>query len=76
VIVVAVGGLHAVAAVLTAAKALALHETGNAVASMAMTLGTKSCDDAGTAVGAAALGMNGLDLPGKPLIFPGAGPGR
>ena len=61
-VVVAVGGLDAVAALLAATEAPALHETGDAIAAMSTSSGTEFVGDPGRAVGLAARGMNDRDL--------------
>ena len=75
VVVVAVGGLDAVAALLASADAPALHETGNTVASMSTSTGTEFVGDPGRAVGLAAFGMDDGDLLNQCLILSGAEPG-
>jgi hypothetical protein len=72
---VAVGCLDAVAAFLAAAQALFLHESGDAVASMATSSFAQLPLDAGSAIGLAAARVNPVDLPGQGLIFQRAGTG-
>jgi hypothetical protein len=74
-IVVAVGGLDAIAAFLTATEALFRHEPGDAVASMIASFFAQLPLDARSAIGLAAAGMNLVDLLGQGLIFQGAGTG-
>ena len=59
---VAVGGLDAVTALLSAAKVLFPHEAGDAIASVALSLFAQRGGDARTAVGFPALMMNLGDL--------------
>ena len=74
VIVVAVGGLDPVAALLASTDALALHETGNSVASMSKPKVTEFVDDSGRTVGLAAFGVDGRDLLNQCLILQRTGP--
>jgi len=62
---VAVGGLDAVAALLTSAQALLRHEPGHAITAVALSLLAQFHDNARAAVGLAALLMNSLNVPGQ-----------
>ena len=71
-VVVAVGGAAAVAALLAAARALVPHQAGNAVATMPTAPGAERRHDARTAVGLATLLVKGRHLRGPRRIFPRA----
>lgn len=72
VIVVAVGGLDAVAALLAAAQTRRAHEPGDAIAAMVAALLAEHLLDARTAIGLPAFGKHGGDLPGERLVRQGA----
>ncbi len=72
VVVVAVGGLDAVAALLAAAEASLTHEAGDSLTSMTMPAGPQFPDDSGTAIGLACLVSGGTDSPTRKSAVPGA----
>ena len=74
-VVVAVGGLDAIAALLAAAQTLFLQESSDAVASMAASFFAQLPMDTKSTVGLAAARMNLVDLLGQRLIFQCAGTG-
>jgi len=71
VVMIAVGGLNAMAALLAALDALAAHEACNAIATVAASDGTKVEIDAGRAVGLSAFAMDGDDGLGQSDVFDG-----
>jgi hypothetical protein len=75
VVVVAIGGADAVAALLATAQAHGVHDAGDAFASMAASVGTEGGLDARAPVGATATGVDGLDLDGEVLVLESAGSG-
>ena len=75
VVVVAVGGPDAVAALLAATEAPAFHEAGHSVASMSATQVPEFEGDPGRAIGLAACGMDDRDLLRQGLVLAGTEPG-
>ena len=75
VVVVAVGGLDAVAALLASTDAPALHETGNAITAMSTSTGTEFVCDSRRSIGLAAFCMDDGDLLNQCLILQGTEPG-
>jgi len=69
VIVIAVGGLDAIATLLASAQARLLHEPGDAVASVVESFFAQRLDHARAAISLAAPGMEGIDRLGQRLVF-------
>src|SRR5215468_2447789 len=72
---VAIGGLDAIPAFLTAIKALLLHEAGDAVAAVLVTVFAELIGHARAAISLAALGVDSFNLLAQTLVLPGASTG-
>src|ERR1039457_3127678 len=69
---IAIRGADAIAALLTAAETLLVHEPGDAIATAVVPLFAQFHQDAWTAIRLPASGMDGLNFLGQRLIFQGA----
>jgi len=71
-VMIAVGGPHAIAALLATAQVVLFHEARDTVTAVLEAGFAQLRRDARTAVGFAALAMNGFNLAGQDLIFCGS----
>ena len=75
-VMVAIGGADAVAALLAPTETRLVHDPGNAIATAAVPLFAEFHQDARTPIRLPAPGMDGLNFLGQRLIFQGAWAGR